>query len=144
MKNYEVSPKLANRVHHKKKNKFRLKKEHTHSEIADEQRSFLKAQENLQETLEKADECNKRLKKMVEFTTKENEQLLNRSAKALQFQMEKESLQSELQTVTLELKRVTASKMKAKKEVKVKTMVKQTKVKTLIEDVARKGSESTS
>lgn len=82
---------------------------------------------------------------MVEFTTKENEQLLNRSAKALQFQMEKESLQSELQTVTLELKRLTPSKMKAKKKVKVKrSMVKQTKAKSFIEDVARKGSESTS
>lgn len=58
---------------------------------------------------------------------------MNRSAKALQFQMEKESLQSELQTVTLELKRLTPSKMKAKKEVKVKgSMVKQTKAKTLL------------
>ena len=108
--------------------------EHCHmkeerSEIVNGAKALCRATEDLQVSLEEAarEEQDNVVSEIVEVTKKENEKLQNQIAalkeEAKTFEIEKQSLQTELEIVKLELKRLTFSELAAKKETASKMVI---------------------
>ena len=109
-------------------------KEHCHmkeerSEIVNGAKALCRATKDLQVSLEDAvrEEQDNVVSEIVEVTKKENEKLQNQIAalkeEAKTFEIEKQSLQTELEIVKLELIRLTFSELAAKKETASKMFI---------------------
>ena len=99
------------------------------SQIVNGAKALCRATEDLQVSLEDAvrEEQDNVVPEIVEVTNKENEKLQNQIAalmkEAKTFEIEKQSLQTELEIVKLELKRLTFSELAAKKETASKMVI---------------------
>ena len=99
------------------------------SEIVNGEKALCRATENLQVSLEDAarEEQDNVGTEIVEVTKKENKKLQNQIAalkdEAKTFEIEKQRLQTELEIVKLELKRLTFSELAAKKETASKMVI---------------------
>ena len=112
--------------YHKELN--RMKEEQSESEVSHEKEACCKSRESYSVLLEEAaPERNNFLTDIVEFTNKENEKLQTQVAAMREetkvFEIKNQSLQTELETVKLELKRLTFSGLAAKKESENKMVI---------------------
>ena len=107
--------------HHEDKEHYHMKEERSEI-IVNGEKALCRAREDHQVSLTDAarDEEDNFVSEIVDVTNNENEKLKNHIAalkeEARTFEIEKESWQTELETVRLELKRLTFSELEAKKE----------------------------